>query len=198
MNGWRLFWLLAALLTTAFAAMFVAFGSDEAGLRALVRATAQISFALFVPVYLASPLRRLWPTPAARWLLRNRRVLGVSFAWAHGLHALAIGMLVLLLGDAFESNAFVLVFGGLTYALVAGMALTSFDRTARWLSPQRWSALHRAGIHSVWLLFMLSWTGRAASSPFYLVLALVAWGAAGVRLAALRARRARLAAAAGA
>ena len=102
MNGWRLFGLLAALESALFAAGLAASGSDEAGLRALVRFTVRVSFAVFAVVYAAAPLRRLYPAPATRWLLRNRRYLGVSFAWAHGLHGLAIALLARRLGDAFE------------------------------------------------------------------------------------------------
>jgi hypothetical protein len=189
-NGWRVFWVLAALTTLAFVGMFSAFGTEEAGLRALVRMTARISFALFLPVYLASPLRRLWQSAATRWVLRNRRYLGVSFAWAHGLHLLAIVMLAVLLGDAFESGLAVLVFGGLAYLLMAGMAFTSFDRTARWLGPQRWNRLHRSGLHMLWLVFTILWAGRAMSSHLHLAFALAAVGAAAVRFGASRLRRA--------
>lgn len=190
MNGWRVFGLLAALDSELFAAALWAFGTDEAGLRALVRLTVRASFSNFIVVYAAAPMRRLFPSPATRWLLRNRRYLGVSFAWAHGLHALAIALLVLLLGDAFETNLATLVGGGLGYLLTAGMALSSFDRTARWLGPRRWGALHRAGLHWLWFIFALNWTGAAvAKSPLYLPFAAATWVAAGLRLAALRMRR---------
>ena len=190
MNGWRVFWLLAALETALFAAALFAFGTDEPGLRALVRVTVRVSFSVFIVVYSAAPLRRLFPSPATRWLASNRRYLGVSFAWAHGLHALAIALLALLLGDAFEANAVTVVGGGLGYLLVAGMALTSFDRTARWLGPQRWALLHRAGLHWLWFIFALNWTGAAiATSLIYLPFAALTWAAAGLRLAAIRARR---------
>lgn len=190
MTGWRVFWLLAVVTTTAFVASIQAFGTEEAGIRALVRATARVSFAIFVPVYLASPLRRLWPSAATRWVLRNRRYLGVSFAWAHGLHLLAIAMLALLLGDAFESDLLTIVFGGATYLLMFGMAATSFDRSARWLGPHRWRLLHRSGLHMLWLLFAILWTGLAATSPLHLALAITVWGMAGVRIAAHLVRRA--------
>jgi hypothetical protein len=189
-NGWPVFGLLAALLSALFAAALAAFGTDEAGLRALVRFTARDSFAMFLPVYAAAPLRQLFPSPATRWLLRNRRYLGVSFAWAHGLHALAIAMLVVLLGDAFEASAVTLVFGSFAYLLLAGMVLTSFDRTARWLGPHRWALLHRTGLHTLWVVFAVTWTLSAASSPVYLPFAALAWSAAALRFAALRPRRA--------
>jgi hypothetical protein len=189
-NGWRVFWLLAALETALFAVALYEFGTDEPGLRALVRLTVRVSFTVFIAVYLAAPLRKLYPGGATRWLLRNRRYLGVSFAWAHGLHALAIALLALLLGDAFEAETATIVGGGLGYLLTAGMALTSFDRTARWLGPRRWALLHRAGLHWLWFIFALNWTGAAVTeSLFYLPFALLTWAAAGLRLAALRARR---------
>ena len=190
MNGWRVFWLLAVVTTAAFVASIQAFGTEEAGIRALVRVTARISFAIFVPVYLASPLRRLWPSAPTRWALRNRRYLGVSFAWAHGLHLLAIVMLALLLGDAFESDLPTIVFGGATYLLMFGMAATSFDCTARRLGPQRWNLLHRCGLHMLWLLFTILWTGRAATAPLYLAFTVTAWGMALVRIAGHPKRRA--------
>lgn len=190
MSGWRVFWLLAALETAVFAVALYGFGTDEAGLRALVRLTVRVSFTVFIAVYSAAPLRRLFPSPATRWLLRNRRYLGVSFAWAHGLHAVAIALLALLLGDGFEADTTTLVGGGLGYLLTAAMAATSFERTARWLGPRRWGLLHRAGLHWLWFIFALNWTGAAITvSPIYLPFAAVTWVAAGLRLAALRACR---------
>jgi methionine sulfoxide reductase heme-binding subunit len=163
MNGWRVFWLLAAIETALFAAGLAAFGTDEPGLRALVRFTVRVSFLVFAVVYAVAPLRRLYPAPATRWLLRNRRYLGVSFAWAHGLHGLAIALLALLLGDSFAVDPATRLGGGLAYLLIAAMAITSFDRTARWLGPRRWGLLHRAGLHWLWFIFALNWTASGAS-----------------------------------
>ena len=189
MSGWRVFWLLAALETALFAAALAVFGSDEAGLRALVRFTVRVSFLVFAVVYAAAPLRRLYPVPATRWLLRNRRYLGVSFAWAHGLHALAIALLARLLGDSFAVDPATRLGGGLAYALVAAMAATSFDRTARWLGPRRWTLLHRAGLHWLWFIFALNWTASVVVSLVYLPFAAITWGLLALRLAALRGHR---------
>lgn len=135
------------------------------------------------------PLRRLYPAPATRWLLRNRRYLGVSFAWVHGLHGLAIALLALLFGDSFAVDPATRLGGGLAYLLIAAMAITSFDRTARWLGPQRWGLLHRAGLHWLWFIFALNWTASVGVSLGYLPFALITWGLLALRLAALRARR---------
>ena len=186
----RLFAAGALLLTTLFLVALSGLGTDEAGLRALVRWTARVSFAVFLPVYTASALVRLGSGSIGPWLLRNRRALGLCFAWAHFLHLLAIGMLALLLGDAFDADGLVLVGGGLAYALLAAMALTSSDRAVRKLGARRWRVLHRAGVHWIWVIFAADWTGLALEQPAYLVAAIAAWAAALLRLAAwLRPRR---------
>lgn len=189
LQGWRLVWIASALLVASQFALFAAGGTEEAGVRMVVRASARISFAIFLLVYLAGPLRRLWPDDTTRWLRRNRRYLGVSFGVANYLHLLDIGMLWLLLGDAFERSALTLIVGGASYALLAGMMLTSFDRTARWLGPVWWNRLHRTGLHLLWFVFMQNYTGCALQMPGYIPLAVAVWGAAALRFAAWRAKR---------
>lgn len=188
-QGWALVGVASALLLALQAAFFAFAGTDEAGLRYAVRVSVRVSFALFLLAYLAAPARRLWPNGATRWLLRNRRHLGVSFAVAHFLHLFDIALLGLLLGDGFVVEPATLYGGGLAYVLLAGMAATSFDRTARWLGPQRWRWLHRAGLHWLWFIFAQNWTFSAFQSPVYIPFALATWGALGVRIAAWRARR---------
>jgi hypothetical protein len=189
-NGWPLFGLLAAVETALFAGAWTGFGGDEPGLRALTRFTVRISFLVFAVVYAAAPLQILLPSLTTRWISRNRRYLGVAFAWAHGLHALAIALLAHRVGNEFAPRPVSLIGGGYVYLLVVCMAATSFDRTARWLGPGRWALLHRLGLHTLWLDFAVSWTSAAlrASSPVYLPFALTAWGVAGLRLTAHLAR----------
>lgn len=185
MSGARLAATGCLVLTVVFLMALSGFGTGEEGLAALVRFTARVSFALFLPVYTASSLRRLWPGAATRWLLRNRRYLGLCFAWAHGLHGLSIALLALLLGDAFRVEWPVLIGGGMAYVLIAAMALTSNDRAVRRLGPHRWALLHRVGIHWIWFIFAFDWTGLALEEPAaYGPAAALVWAAAALRLVA--------------
>lgn len=192
-QGWRLVGIASAALLASQALIFAAGGTDEAGIRKLVAGSARIAVVLFLAVFVAAPARRFWPGPTTRWLMRNRRYLGVSFGVAHFIHLFDIALLALLLGNGFEINAVTLFGGGLAYVLLALMMLTSFDRTARWLGPRRWKWLHRAGLFWLWVIFMQSYTGRAVveRTPNSLVLALALWSALGLRIAAWRAQRAR-------
>jgi len=116
----------------------------------------------------------------------------VCFACAHFLHLLAIGLLALLLGDAFQVELPVLLAGGVAYALLAAMALTSSDAAVRRLGPRGWGRLHRLGIHWLWAFFAFAWIGLALEEPAYWAAAGPAWAAAVLRAAAwTRSRGAR-------
>ena len=190
MSGWRVTWVLSALLLAAFGTIVAIYGTDEEGLHVLVRATARISFLVFLPVYVAAPLRRLWRTDTTRWLVKNRRYLGVGFFVAHMLHLNAIWLLSILQGDMFRSPLVTVVGGGLAYVLIVAMAFTSSDRAVAWLGPARWRTLHRVGIHYVAFIWLLQWTPLALlESPAYVPLALLMVAAFGIRFAG-RPRRA--------
>ena len=151
-QGWRLVGVASAALVASQALLFAAGGTDEAGLRLLVAVSARISVVLFLLVFIAAPARRFWPNETTRWMLRNRRYLGVSFGVAHFIHLFDIVLLATLLGSGFEMNAATLYGGGLAYVLLAAMMATSFDRRS-----MRFSARNFATI--------LSTTRSSRSSP---------------------------------
>ena len=197
LGGGRLVGIVSVLLLVMTVLILGSAGSGEPGLRMLVRATARTSLVLFAGAFTASSLRRLWPTGATGWLLRQRRYLGLSFAVSHALHALAIGGLGLVLGDAFEVGAVTAIFGGGAYLMIVLMAATSFDRSAAWLGRRRWRALHLVGVYWIWIIFANSYTSRAvmaiargSESLAYVPVTILVWAMLGVRVAAaLRARR---------
>ncbi len=188
--GWPLVGWAALLLITMAATTLCVRGVGETGWRAVIRATAQTSLLLFTSAFVASALARTWPTPLTHWMLRNRRYLGVSFAVSHLLHLFAILALVDVAAGTFHVDAVTLVGGGIGYAFVAAMALTSFDRTARWMGPRRWKLLHTVGGHYLWLIFLLQYVALTAKSLVYAPFAMLVVAAMGLRvLAWLNGRR---------
>jgi DMSO/TMAO reductase YedYZ heme-binding membrane subunit len=166
-RGWAIVgWCAVAIALMATALLAVA-GSDEAGLRLVIRATARTSVVLFTLAFAASALCRRWPRPATRWLLANRRHLGVSFAVSHLVHLLAILALTGWSPRAFLARAGLAAgaFGVLGYAFLAAMVATSFDATAARLGPRWWRRLHLVGAHWLWLVFFASFAPRTAESP---------------------------------
>jgi hypothetical protein len=152
------------VLVAVSAAVLATSGSDAEGLRVWIRATARLSVVLFLLVFVARPLRAVWSATASGWLLANRRYLGVAFAVSHGLHGIGLVWLSLSRPDIFEASTSTstLVLGGIGYGFVAAMTATSFDRSARWLGPQRWKLLHATGLGVLWLVFLATFAGSAA------------------------------------
>lgn len=148
--------LVAGLLAVALGLLAGGDAAERAGLAA--RWTARAALPLFLVAFLASALVRRWPGDVTRALLRRRRQWGLGFALAHTIHlaALAVNVIVYAPGRTWQS----LIGGGLAYAMIFAMALTSTDgwqrRLGRW-----WRRLHLFGIYYIWFIFTASYAGRA-------------------------------------
>lgn len=150
----------------------------------IVLAIQAVIFALVGPGEDAvrSSLLRLWPSAPSRWLTKNRRYLGVSFACSHAIHLAAILTLVFAFGKAVSMLS--VGVGGFAYVLIAAMTATSFDRTAAWLGPRRWKALHGFGARFIWLVLFLTWLPAPGSGPIRIAFWLFVIALAALRTAA--------------
>jgi DMSO/TMAO reductase YedYZ heme-binding membrane subunit len=156
--------LAAAALTGIIAASYlnIAGTSDESsGL--VLRVSGRIAFAVLLVVFVARPLQQLFSTPATAKLLRNRRLLGITFA---GIHT---GHLALILYRAnqvpdFELNIVAYYLGILTYLVLYLMLITSFDGPARALGTRRWKVLHKLGLYWLFAIFLQSQLPRSVDS----------------------------------
>src|SRR5262245_56222196 len=164
-------------------------GTSEDGLRLVIRATARTSVTLFLLAFVASSLVRVWPTPASRWLIANRRYVGVSFAVSHLAHLIAILTLVGWSTRALVTTAGIVtaIAGGIGYLFVAAMVATSFDRTAAWLGPRRLRLLHTIGAYYLWFVFVATFAPRAFTAPaVYATTTVALLAALGLRVGAPR------------
>jgi DMSO/TMAO reductase YedYZ heme-binding membrane subunit len=168
-DGWRLFALLTLILAglCLWIAAMRQFETD--GVRLVIRFTARSSLLLFCLAFGAAALARLWPNAATRWLRRNRRYLGVSFAASHGLHAIAIAAFAAMdpAGFAAATNLASYIFGSLGYLFIIAMTATSFDRTARAIGPRAFRILHLVGGYYLLLQFAVSFGKRIPMMPPY-------------------------------
>jgi len=184
--------LAAAALAAGAAALGLALGAnEEEGWRLAARYTARTGFLLFfIPVFAASAWHRLAPGAASRWLMRNRRGMGLGFAASHTVHLVALTAFNVVAGSVPDLPT--LVVGGGAYGMMYAMAATSNDGAVRKLGARGWQRLHKVGIYWLWFVFTFSYFGRVAEGRYaflpLLGLALVAFG---LRIASWRARRAR-------
>ncbi len=187
-EGWSLFWAMTVALG-AMALFFLATsGWGTEGYRLVIRATARTSLALFLAAFLASALVALWPGEPTRWLRRNRRYLGLSFAMSHGIHLVAIVTLALTDPAIFWtlSNKGSIIAGSSGYFFIALLAATSFDRMVAWLGSKLWQRIHTAGIWFIWISFVFTNGKRIPVSGWYAFPVAILLAAFVVRLAAHR------------
>jgi DMSO/TMAO reductase YedYZ heme-binding membrane subunit len=172
-QNWFEGWRLAGALTLVLAGLCIWIAAmrqfEVEGVRMVIRFTARSSLLFFCLAFAASALARLWPAAGTRWLRRNRRYLGVTFAASHGIHAVAIAcfavMSPLLFMEATSPASF--IFGGIGYAFIIAMVATSFDRSAAAIGPRAWRILHTSGIYYLWFQFMVSFGMRIPQMPNY-------------------------------
>jgi DMSO/TMAO reductase YedYZ heme-binding membrane subunit len=193
LRGWPLVGWAALVVAALVGATLAMRGAGEVGLRAGIRATAGSSFALLLVVFSTSSANALFASRATKWLLANRRYLGVSFAVSQLGHLALIAVLATSSPGSFRARlaTTTLYGGGLGYVITLLMVATSFDRTAAWVGRRAWRVLHTVGIYFLWLIFLASYAGRAASSPQYAVYTALLVLGLGLRLAAAIRRRVR-------
>jgi hypothetical protein len=185
---WRLTGWIAAIGALASTLALALYGTDEPGLRVAIRVTARLGAIVFTAAFAASALNALYRRRWTKWLLRERRYIGVGFACVHFMHAALISALAILHTESFFATTAMtsIIVGSVGYAWLAAMVATSTDRTAAALGRRAWKVLHVSGMWGLWGIFVFSYAGRALTNPIYgallsiLLLALVARIAAAV------------------
>jgi methionine sulfoxide reductase heme-binding subunit len=194
-EGWR----LVAVLTLVLIALCIGIAGvrqfEVEGIHMVIRFTARTSLLLFCLAFSAAALARLRPNAWTQWQRRNRRYLGLGFAVSHALHAIAIGTFAVMDpgGFAAATNIASYVFGGIGYAFITAMALTSFDRTAALIGPRLWRILHVSGGYYLWVQFIVSFGKRIPDMPLYGLFLIPLLAVLALRMIAMTARGERIA-----
>lgn len=169
LQGWRLFSLLSllVLIVTSLALWYQPQWVEA--LRSAIRTTARTSFALFLLTFLASSLAALVPTAFTRSLLRNRRFLGLAFAFSHAVHAVLILLYVKFFPDTFwhGRTATANIPGSIGYLFIILMTITSFPAAVKLLGARAWKGLHVTGTWVIAGVFMLSFYKRLPMGSWY-------------------------------
>lgn len=167
---------------------FSIFGLSEESLRLSLRETARISVAIFLLVFIASSFHQLSRSRISKWLMINRRYLGISFGASHLIHLVLIVWLIYsyssgnLLSIA-PLNSYMV--GGIGYIFIIAMLITSNNQSMKRLGRKRWKMLHTSGMYYLFLSFIMSFVDLLEKDfSFYLPLVLALVLAACIRLLA--------------
>jgi hypothetical protein len=113
---------------------------DEMTIRVAIRATARISFVLFLGAFLGDALYRLMPAAATRWLKANKDGFTLGFAGSHTVHLVFILALVAAIGREQALKRVMLVAFTTGYLFIYGLAADVLFRHRKFL-PARFEAL---------------------------------------------------------
>ena len=181
-------WLLPSLMILlAIVYVWLLLPGDEASLRLMIRTSGRVSLFVFSVAFAAAPLAQLIRKPPTTWVRRNRRSLGLLFAWSQLLHLLGLCSLGVWYPQDFLPYLgwVTVVGGGLAYFFTFAMAATSSDRAQQAMGFTRWRRFHLVGGWWIWVVFLQ--TMNPILEPWYWSLPLFA--AALLRLRAAMGRR---------
>ncbi len=167
-SGWSLTKILSFLLVAnVIITISILDIKNKETVSVLIRSTAQFSFILFMLAFSASSLYYFWKNRFTKWLLVNRRYIGVSFAVSHYLHLSALLMMTFYISfNVFEDRGLFATIGGATaYAFITIMTITSFDSTRNLLNPKNWKRVHTIGSYFIWVIFTKSYLPEIATTP---------------------------------
>lgn len=169
LHGWRLFSLLSLLVLIATALALWSQPQWVEALRSAIRVTARTSFALFLATFLASSLAALVPSEFTRGLLRERRFLGLAFAFSHAVHAVLIILYVKFFPETFWHGRSVAtsIPGSIGYLFIILLAVTSFPYAVKLLGARIWKGLHSTGTWVIAVVFVLSFYKRLPLGSWY-------------------------------
>jgi sulfoxide reductase heme-binding subunit YedZ len=148
LNGWPLFFLIAAVTFAAMVTAYLLIGVDT-------------------PEPVARPMTQLFPGNLSKWLLRNRRYFGLSFAAGFGWQAVFIGVLLALHNAYYWKemhNDIDLLLRMASYVFLVALTITSFYPVRRKMRPEHWRWLHLVGIWYFWAAIWASYAPMALSS----------------------------------
>ncbi len=183
LRGWTLFGFIAALVVVMSALAVAAQPELVEGLRSAIRATARSSFVLFVVAFTASAFAVLVPSPLTKSLVRERRFIGLAFAFSHLVHAVLIYFYGQVNTEFWPGRTVANNIPGSTaYVFILLMALTSFKGPARLIGPKAWKALHVTGMWIIVAVFAYSNFKRIPMSDWYVLPFGIACAAIAIRL----------------
>jgi sulfoxide reductase heme-binding subunit YedZ len=153
-ESWRLFWLLAVVVSISNClSLPLADFHSARGTAPMILRSLRYALPLFLLAFTASSLVTLWPSRPTRWLLRNRRFVGLGFAFGMLWHLSVVGYSIFSFGmleSGLTVRGLALDLTGLTFLFL--VSLTSFRWFARHLTSLNWRRLHKTGVYVIWFV----------------------------------------------
>jgi hypothetical protein len=156
LNGWRLFVLVVISMTAiVIYAMTTMNLADPRDISAMIQLSVRLAVPWLFLAFAASSLVVVMPGNFSRWLVQNRRIIGLCFAAGMAWQLLFILWMVFghwnyYLDEAYSYYDLAEQLPG--YLVLIAMTITSFRSGRRMLTPRQWRVLHKGGIYFLWVV----------------------------------------------
>ena len=122
-------------------------GNSEPALRWAIARSVDMAIPCFIAAFSARPLLKFWPNRFTRWLMRNRRYLGIGWGIGFLLHGALLLLLARTYPEPFLSGTTpeAINHGILAFSVTALMLMTSNNWSVRTLGSKLWSFIHTLG-----------------------------------------------------
>jgi methionine sulfoxide reductase heme-binding subunit len=186
MVRWQLFGLLATMVLLIVGIAYALAPDPVQSLQFAIRASARTSFVLFLAAFTASSLVKLFPSSLSKALVRERRYIGLSFAFSQLVHAVVLIVYIKTAPEAFwvGRTPATNIPGSIGYLMILLLAITSFRAPAKLIGPVNWKNLHRTGVWLIAIIFAGSFFTRIHIHSGYVVPGMIMVAAMLLRVAA--------------
>ena len=154
LNKWNLFWLISGPISIFMIINLLAVdASTGAGISEMIQFSVRSAVPFVYLVIATSSVQILFPGPFSRWLMRNRKYIGLCFAVAMAWQALFIFIMSYFFHEYYYSDVYYFrdeIEGSIGYIFLPAMVLTSFNFGSKLLTPKQWKLLHTSGIYFLW------------------------------------------------
>ena len=153
-NKWNLFFLISIPISAFMLIPLLSFDSITGE-----EISEMISFSVrwavpFIYLVIAiSSLQILFPNTFTRWLMVNRKYIGLIFAVAMAWQGLFIFIMSYFYHDYYFSEVYYFrdeIEGSIGYIFLMAMVLTSFKFGSKMVSPSQWRIIHKTGVYFLW------------------------------------------------
>ena len=154
LNKWNLFWLISGPISIFMIINLLAVdASTGAGISEMIQFSVRWAVPFVYLVIATSSVQILFPGPFSRWLMRNRKYIGLCFAVAMAWQALFIFIMSYFFHEYYYSDVYYFrdeIEGSIGYIFLPAMVLTSFNFGRKLLTAKQWKLLHTSGIYFLW------------------------------------------------
>jgi hypothetical protein len=154
LNGWPLlYWIIGINCAAVLAYMPTQDLSKPLGVSEMIQMSVRYSVPFLYLAFTASAMKTLFPGMITRWLLRNRRSIGLAYAAAMAWQLFFIlwmwtGHWDYYTEEVYSLEDIIFQVGG--YTFIFAMTMTSFHAVRRRMSLMQWRVLHKTGIYFLW------------------------------------------------